>query len=55
VELLGWEGEDLSSKKDKGILRYVIDKGEGYNTPNDGTVMDSKYFCDILFRLIGMC
>ncbi|KAK8737213.1 hypothetical protein OTU49_004388 [Cherax quadricarinatus] len=40
VELLKWEGEDISPKKDGGIMRRTIVQGEGYTTPNEGAVVD---------------
>nr|XP_045623565.1 peptidyl-prolyl cis-trans isomerase FKBP4-like [Procambarus clarkii]XP_045623566.1 peptidyl-prolyl cis-trans isomerase FKBP4-like [Procambarus clarkii]XP_045623567.1 peptidyl-prolyl cis-trans isomerase FKBP4-like [Procambarus clarkii]XP_045623568.1 peptidyl-prolyl cis-trans isomerase FKBP4-like [Procambarus clarkii]XP_045623569.1 peptidyl-prolyl cis-trans isomerase FKBP4-like [Procambarus clarkii]XP_045623570.1 peptidyl-prolyl cis-trans isomerase FKBP4-like [Procambarus clarkii] len=40
VELFEWHGEDLSSKKDGGIIRRNIVAGEGYLTPNDGAIVD---------------
>ncbi|KAJ8299345.1 hypothetical protein KUTeg_023405 [Tegillarca granosa] len=35
VELLDWKGEDISEDKDGSIIRRIIQKGEGYKTPND--------------------
>lgn len=43
VELFDWRGEDLSSKKDGGIIRRIIQNGEGYLTPNDGAMVDGMY------------
>ncbi|XP_063222943.1 FK506-binding protein 59 [Bacillus rossius redtenbacheri] len=40
IEMLDWSGEDLSQKKDGGITRNQISKGEGYTTPNDGAVVE---------------
>ncbi|ROT67118.1 peptidyl-prolyl cis-trans isomerase FKBP4 isoform X1 [Penaeus vannamei] len=40
VELFEWRGEDLSSKKDGGIIRRIMAEGEGYQTPNDGAIVD---------------
>jgi FKBP-type peptidyl-prolyl cis-trans isomerase len=36
VELFSWKGEDLSQKKDGGIIRHRIEKGEGTSQPNEG-------------------
>lgn len=36
VELFDWKGEDLSEAKDEGILRTRLQKGEGFESPNDG-------------------
>ncbi|XP_014258450.1 peptidyl-prolyl cis-trans isomerase FKBP4 isoform X1 [Cimex lectularius] len=33
IELLDWEPEDLSGKKDKGILRYPITNGTNFESP----------------------
>ncbi|KAK9873037.1 hypothetical protein WA026_020772 [Henosepilachna vigintioctopunctata] len=40
VELLGWKGEDLSRKKDGSIERITITPGEGFSTPNDGSLVE---------------
>ncbi|KAK5644086.1 hypothetical protein RI129_007931 [Pyrocoelia pectoralis] len=40
VEVLGWEGEDLSPKKDGSIERFIVEAGEGYTTPNDGAQVE---------------
>jgi len=42
VEVIDWVGEDLSQKKDLGIIRYQITKGEAYATPNDGALVEVK-------------
>ncbi|KAK8737486.1 hypothetical protein OTU49_004518 [Cherax quadricarinatus] len=42
IELFEWHGEDLSSKKDGGIIRRNIVAGEGYLTPNDGAIVDVR-------------
>ncbi|XP_050688698.1 peptidyl-prolyl cis-trans isomerase FKBP4-like [Eriocheir sinensis] len=39
IELFEWHGEDLSSKKDGGIIRRILVAGEGYLTPNDGAIV----------------
>ncbi|NEU34406.1 FKBP-type peptidyl-prolyl cis-trans isomerase, partial [bacterium LRH843] len=36
IEMLDWEAEDLSSKKDGGILRTIITPGQGFSSPNQG-------------------
>ena len=43
VEVLGWKGEDISPKKDGAIERYLITSGEGYSTPNDGSLVEGNY------------
>ncbi|KAB7503024.1 Peptidyl-prolyl cis-trans isomerase FKBP4 [Armadillidium nasatum] len=40
IELFQWRGEDLSSKKDGGIIRRIIKSGEGFRMPNDGAMVD---------------
>ncbi|PSN54651.1 Peptidyl-prolyl cis-trans isomerase FKBP4 [Blattella germanica] len=40
IEMIDWTGEDLSHKKDGGILRYQIKKGDGATTPNEGAVVE---------------
>lgn len=40
VELFEWHGEDLSQKKDGGIIRRNVTAGEGYQTPNDGALLN---------------
>ncbi|XP_071514301.1 peptidyl-prolyl cis-trans isomerase FKBP4-like isoform X1 [Panulirus ornatus] len=42
IELFEWHGEDLSSKKDGGIIRRILVAGEGYLTPNDGAIVDVR-------------
>lgn len=39
IEMIKWEVEDLSPTKNKGILRYIIEPGSGYDTPNDGALV----------------
>jgi len=40
IEVIDWVGEDLSQKNDLGIIRYQIQKGEGYASPNDGAMVE---------------
>jgi len=47
IEMLGWEGEDLSSKKDKGIVKNPITPGTGFDSPSDCSLVDVK--------LVGEC
>ncbi|XP_014671191.1 PREDICTED: peptidyl-prolyl cis-trans isomerase FKBP4-like isoform X2 [Priapulus caudatus] len=35
VELLSWQGEDLTKEKDGGVVRSRIKEGDGYSSPND--------------------
>jgi len=30
------QGEDVTSAKDKGVIREIISEGENYTTPNEG-------------------
>lgn len=36
IELFDWKGEDLSPDHDGAITRHTLEKGEGYQMPNDG-------------------
>lgn len=40
VELFDWKGEDVSEKKDGGVVRSQLHKGEGYLTPKEGATCD---------------
>ncbi len=40
VEMIGWKAEDLSPKKDGSILRTIIDVGDGFSSPNEGSTVD---------------
>jgi FKBP-type peptidyl-prolyl cis-trans isomerase len=40
VELFDWKGEDVSEKKDEGIIRRIIKNGEGYMNPKDGATCE---------------
>lgn len=42
IEVIDWVGEDLSHKKDGGVIRYQITKGEGYSTPNEGAMVEVR-------------
>ncbi|XP_014791337.1 peptidyl-prolyl cis-trans isomerase FKBP4 isoform X1 [Octopus bimaculoides] len=42
IELFDWK-EDLSPKKDDSIIRRMISKGEGTDTPNDGATVNVHY------------
>lgn len=39
VEVLNWIGEDISPNQDGGIERIQIIQGEGYTTPNEGSIV----------------
>lgn len=41
--MIDWQKEDLSAKKDQGILRNILQAGEGHATPSDGSMVDSKF------------
>lgn len=43
VELFDWKGEDISEKKDGSIIRHLVQKGEGYQNPNDGATVKVHY------------
>ncbi|XP_018431967.1 PREDICTED: peptidyl-prolyl cis-trans isomerase FKBP4 [Nanorana parkeri] len=42
IELFDFQGEDLSSEEDGGIIRRIRVKGEGYSKPNEGAVVELK-------------
>ncbi|GAB1609875.1 peptidyl-prolyl cis-trans isomerase FKBP4-like isoform X1 [Argonauta hians] len=42
VELFDWK-DDLSPKKDESIIKRVIAKGEGSDTPNEGATVNVHY------------
>ncbi|XP_071508263.1 peptidyl-prolyl cis-trans isomerase FKBP4-like [Diadema antillarum] len=35
VELFDWKGEDLTDDHDEGVIRRILNPGEGYENPND--------------------
>ncbi|XP_030023073.1 FK506-binding protein 59 isoform X2 [Manduca sexta] len=39
IEMLDWKLEDLSPDKKNGILRHIITKGSGFDSPNDGALV----------------
>ncbi|XP_006817238.2 peptidyl-prolyl cis-trans isomerase FKBP4-like [Saccoglossus kowalevskii] len=40
VELFSFQGDDLTINKDKGILRRIVQAGEGVDTPNEDANVD---------------
>jgi len=40
IELLDWEGEDISPNKDKSIEKYQIDAGKPHASPEDNNLVD---------------
>lgn len=40
--MLSWQTNDVSGKKDGGILKHLIKAGEGHSTPNEGSTVDGK-------------
>ena len=40
VELIRWQMEDLTSDKDGGVLRSIIQEGEGFSTPSEGATVE---------------
>lgn len=40
VELLDFEGEMMT--EDRGVIRRIKTKGEGFTNPNDGATVDGK-------------
>lgn len=47
VELIKWQMEDLTPEKDGGIIRSIIQEGEGFITPSDGATVE--------VHLVGTC
>ncbi|PAA86682.1 hypothetical protein BOX15_Mlig024991g2, partial [Macrostomum lignano] len=39
IELIRWEGEDVSEAKDKGVIKHCLRKGEGYQKPGIGAMV----------------
>lgn len=52
VEVIDWQKEDLSVKKDGGILRNIIKPGEGHSTPNDGAMVDVHLVCQCAGKVV---
>ncbi|KAM3927055.1 peptidyl-prolyl cis-trans isomerase FKBP4 [Leptodactylus fuscus] len=42
IELFDFQGEDLSTEEDGGIIRRIRVKGEGYSKPNEGAVVEMR-------------
>ena len=40
IEMIDWQGEDLSPAKNGGIIRTLITAGEGYSSPNKGAQVE---------------
>lgn len=40
IEMISWQGEDLSPQKNNSIVRYTITAGSGYENPNDGALVN---------------
>ncbi|XP_023330039.1 peptidyl-prolyl cis-trans isomerase FKBP4 [Eurytemora carolleeae] len=40
VELFSFEGEDITKDKDGGVVKRILVAGDGYDTPNDGALVD---------------
>lgn len=40
VELIKWQMEDLTSEKNGGVRRCIIEEGEGFQTPSDGATVE---------------
>lgn len=39
VELISWQGQDITEDKDGGIIRRRVTSGEGYSKPNEGALV----------------
>jgi len=40
VELFDFKGEDITKDKDGGVVKRLKEKGEGYDNPNDGAMVE---------------
>lgn len=40
VELLSWEGEDISPDRDRSITKSIIEEGESYNCPQENATVE---------------
>lgn len=40
IELFDWRREDVTKKKDGGVLKSIITEGSGYQFPNDGATVN---------------
>lgn len=52
VELFDWRMEDLTKKKDGGVLKSIQVEGSGYSSPNDGSTVTIKYTLKYEDRLL---
>ncbi|XP_054264427.1 FK506-binding protein 59 isoform X2 [Macrosteles quadrilineatus] len=52
VEMIDWQKEDLSPKKDGGILRSILQAGEGHACPNDGSMVDIHLVCECQGKVV---
>merc|ERR1712117_1008101 len=43
VELLGFEGEDVTKDKDGGVTKRTFASGDGLDHPNDGAMVDVQF------------
>ncbi|BFZ05343.1 hypothetical protein BsWGS_08383 [Bradybaena similaris] len=43
IELFSWQGEDISPKKDNGIIRSILSEGTGHQTPGDYTAVQVNF------------
>lgn len=43
LELLNWKGEDLSPKKNDGIVRFIVTKGAKRGSPKEGSLVKIHY------------
>lgn len=42
IELFDWRMEDLTKKKDGGVLRTILVEGTGFDTPNEGATVSVR-------------
>lgn len=49
VELLSFEGEDISPDRDGSITKSIIVEGEKYNCPSEFAPVTGKLFCCVIY------
>lgn len=52
IELNSWKGEDLTKDKDGGIIRKMLQKGEGFSSPNDEASVEGLFH---LMKFVSQC
>lgn len=59
ISMISWQKEDLSKNKDGGILRTILVSGDGYTTPNEGSLCEGQdelgFRWNMLFSKLLIC